>query len=150
MISSDGINWSEKTAPAATWSGIVWAPEIARFVAVATSGTNRAMTSDADDLAAIDPTSDHAVAGGTAFTITCPNVVLPTNLSVTFGGFPATSVVRVDANTITGVTPSPAPAGTVDVVIVDSSDDTVALSLAGGFTFEEISIPSSGFVGLTW
>jgi hypothetical protein len=46
MTSPDGITWTARSASEANeWLSICWSPELSIFVAVATSGTNRVMTS---------------------------------------------------------------------------------------------------------
>jgi cytoskeletal protein CcmA (bactofilin family) len=46
MTSTDGINWTLRTAAAArSWTSVCWSPELSIFVAVASSGTNKVMTS---------------------------------------------------------------------------------------------------------
>jgi hypothetical protein len=47
MTSSDGIDWTSRTAAASnTWTSVCWSPELSLFVAVAKSGVgNRVMTS---------------------------------------------------------------------------------------------------------
>ena len=46
MTSFDGITWYSQTVPEANaWSGVCWSPQLGKFCAVATTGTNRVMTS---------------------------------------------------------------------------------------------------------
>lgn len=74
------------------------------------------------------------LAGGTAITITGTNF---DTASVTVGGVAATSVVTVNATTITAVTPA-GSAGAADVVVTNSDLETD--TLVGGFTYEDVPI----------
>jgi len=47
MTSPDGITWTSRSASeASSWYSVAWSPELGLFVAVASSGTNRVMTSE--------------------------------------------------------------------------------------------------------
>ena len=74
--------------------------------------------------------------GGTTITIT--GAYLAATTGVTIGGVPATNVVAVSATQVTAVTPA-GSVGTVDVVITDTKG---ALTVAGGFTYQSIIVPS--------
>ena len=74
--------------------------------------------------------------GGTAITIT--GAYLAATASVTIGGVPATNVVAVSATQVTVVTPA-GSVGTVDVVITGSKG---ALTVADGFTYQSIIVPT--------
>ena len=74
--------------------------------------------------------------GGTAITIT--GAYLAATTSVTIGGVPATNVVAVSATQVTAVTPA-GSVGTVDVVITGTKG---ALTVAGGFTYQSIIVPT--------
>ena len=74
--------------------------------------------------------------GGTAITIT--GAYLAATTGVTIGGVPATNVVAVSATQVTAVTPA-GSVGTVDVVITGSKG---ALTVAGGFTYQSIIVPT--------
>jgi hypothetical protein len=55
MTSPDGVVWSTRTSAANNdWRGVCYSPELNRFVAVARSGTGRAMTLQADQAAFVD------------------------------------------------------------------------------------------------
>jgi len=75
-------------------------------------------------------------AGGTAITDLQGTGFLddPGPPTVTFGGVPATSVVRVSATRITCTTPAHA-AGAVDVVVTNADGQTSGASGAGLFTY---------------
>jgi formylglycine-generating enzyme required for sulfatase activity len=74
--------------------------------------------------------------GGTAITIT--GAYLAATTGVTIGGVPATNVVAVSATQVTAVTPA-GSVGTVDVVITGTKG---ALTVAGGFTYQSIIVPT--------
>ena len=74
--------------------------------------------------------------GGTAITIT--GAYLAATTSVTIGGVPATNVVAVSATQVTAVTPA-GSVGTVDVVITGTKG---VLTVAGGFTYQSIIVPT--------
>ena len=74
--------------------------------------------------------------GGTAITIT--GAYLAATTGVTIGGVPATNVVAVSATQVTAVTPA-GSVGTVDVVITGSKG---ALTVADGFTYQSIIVPT--------
>ena len=74
--------------------------------------------------------------GGTAITIT--GAYLAATTGVTIGGVPATNVVAVSATQVTAVTPT-GSVGTVDVVITGTKG---ALTVAGGFTYRSIIVPT--------
>lgn len=74
--------------------------------------------------------STGSTAGGTSVTISGTNFV--PGATVDIGGSPATSVVFVDPNTLTAVTPAHA-VGAVDVVV--TNPDTLFGTLANGFTY---------------
>ena len=78
-------------------------------------------------------------AGATSVTITGTNFV--SGVSVTYGGTTATSVVVVDAATITCLTPAHA-AGAVDVTV--TNPDAQSATLAGGFTYTGSGGPTGG------
>ena len=81
------------------------------------------------------------IAGGTSVTITGTNFVTPA--TATFGGVAATSVVVVNATTITAVTPAHA-AGAVDVVVQTCGFATSA-PLPNGFTYQaSTAVPALG------
>ncbi len=102
------------------------------------------------------------VAGGTAVTITGTNLTGAT--SVTFGGAAATSVVVINATTITAVTPAHA-AGLVDVTVIapsGSGTGTGVYTYGAGPTITNVSpaggpiaggtsvtITGTGFIGAT-
>ena len=74
--------------------------------------------------------------GGTAITIT--GAYLAATTSVTIGGVPATNVVAVSATQVTAVTPA-GSVGAVDVAITGAKG---ALTVAGGFTYQSIIVPT--------
>ena len=74
--------------------------------------------------------------GGTTITIT--GAYLAATTSVTIGGVPATNVVAVSATQVTAVTPA-GSVGAVDVVITGAKG---ALTVAGGFTYQSIIVPT--------
>ncbi len=74
--------------------------------------------------------------GGTAITIT--GAYLAATTSVTIGGVPATNVVAVSATQVTAVTPA-GSVGAVDVVITGTKG---VLTVAGGFTYQSIIVPT--------
>jgi PKD repeat protein len=74
-------------------------------------------------------------AGGTPVTITGGNFVSGGSFGVTIGGVAATSVVRVDASTITAVTPA-GSAGPKNVVITNNDGQTA--TGAGAYTYYTI------------
>ncbi len=76
--------------------------------------------------------------GGTPITIT--GQFLAGTTVVTIGGVPCTNVVSVSATQVTAVTPA-GSVGTVDVVITGTKG---ALTMAGGFTYQSIIVPSWG------
>jgi hypothetical protein len=76
--------------------------------------------------------SSGTVAGGTPVTIS--GTGFPAQVVVKFGGVGATSVVVVNANTITAVTPAHA-AGVVDVRVLNTQNNYQEFLLAGGFTY---------------
>ena len=78
----------------------------------------------------ISPSSG-STSGGTAVTIT--GAGFATGATVTIGGQPATSVIRLSATTITAVTPARA-AGSADVVVTNPGG-ALPGTLAGGFTY---------------
>jgi hypothetical protein len=77
------------------------------------------------------------VTGATPVTINGANFV--TGATVSFGGTPATSVVVVNASTITATTPAHA-AGAVNVVV--ANPDTQTGTLSNGFTFVSPTAPT--------
>ena len=74
--------------------------------------------------------------GGTSITIT--GAYLAATTGVTIGGVPATNVVVVSATQVTAVTPA-GSVGTVDVVITGTKG---AVTVAGGFTYQSIIVPT--------
>jgi formylglycine-generating enzyme required for sulfatase activity len=74
--------------------------------------------------------------GGTAITIT--GAYLAATTGVTIGGVPATNVVAVSATQVTAVTPA-GSVGAVDVVITGTKG---AVTVAGGFTYQPIIVPT--------
>ena len=74
--------------------------------------------------------------GGTAITIT--GAYLAATTGVTIGGVPATNVVAVSATQVTAVTPA-GSVGAVDVVITGTKG---AVTVAGGFTYLSIIVPT--------
>ena len=74
--------------------------------------------------------------GGTPITIT--GQYLAGTTAVTIGGVPCTNVVSVSATQVTAVTPA-GSVGAVDVVITGTKG---ALTVAGGFTYLSIIVPS--------
>jgi formylglycine-generating enzyme required for sulfatase activity len=74
--------------------------------------------------------------GGTAITIT--GAYLAATTGVTIGGVPATNVVAVSATQVTAVTPA-GSVGAVDVVITGTKG---AVTVAGGFTYRSIIVPT--------
>jgi formylglycine-generating enzyme required for sulfatase activity len=74
--------------------------------------------------------------GGTAITIT--GAYLAATTGVTIGGVPATNVVAVSASQVTAVTPA-GSVGAVDVVITGTKG---AVTVAGGFTYQPIIVPT--------
>jgi formylglycine-generating enzyme required for sulfatase activity len=74
--------------------------------------------------------------GGTAITIT--GAYLAGTTGVTIGGVPATNVVAVSATQVTAVTPA-GSVGAVDVVITGTKG---AVTVAGGFTYQPIIVPT--------
>jgi formylglycine-generating enzyme required for sulfatase activity len=74
--------------------------------------------------------------GGTAITIT--GAYLAATTGVTIGGVPATNVVAVSATQVTVVTPA-GSVGAVDVVITGTKG---VLTVAGGFTYQSIIVPT--------
>jgi formylglycine-generating enzyme required for sulfatase activity len=74
--------------------------------------------------------------GGTAITIT--GTYLAATTGVTIGGVPATNVVAVSATQVTAVTPA-GSVGAVDVVITGTKG---VLTVAGGFTYQSIIVPT--------
>jgi len=88
---------------------------------------------------------DHGdTTGGTPVTITGSGFASGGSLAVTFGGNPATSVVRVNATTITCVTPAHT-AGLVDVVVTngDGQPSTAVNSFTFGTFTADVSIAGS-------
>jgi hypothetical protein len=81
-------------------------------------------------VSSVSPT-DGPVSGGTAVTIAGSNFTTTPDTTVTFGGTSATSVIVVDANTITCTTPAHS-AGAVDVTVTNSNGSD---TLTGGFTY---------------
>jgi hypothetical protein len=100
-------------------------------------------------IVSVAPASGGAI-GGTAVTIT--GTGFAGGAAVKIGGAAATSVVVVNATTITAVTPAGA-AGTVDVSVVQTAN--VGATLAGGFTYTGGVAPpppvsaATGFTPLT-
>ncbi len=90
----------------------------------------------APTLSAVSPVSG-ALAGGTAITLTGTNFVA--GASVTVGGNPASSVVVVNATTITCNTPSHS-AGLVDVIV---TSDVQSATLSSSYTYEAAPTISS-------
>lgn len=78
------------------------------------------------------------VAGGTPVTIS--GTGFPAQVTVKLGGASATSVVVVNANTITAVTPAHA-AGPVDVAVRNTQNNYQEFLLAGGFTYVSTPTP---------
>ena len=74
--------------------------------------------------------------GGTAITIT--GAYLAATTGVTIGGVPATNVVAVSATQVNAVTPA-GSVGAVDVVITGTKG---AVTVAGGFTYQSIIVPT--------
>ena len=74
--------------------------------------------------------------GGTTITIT--GAYLAATTGVTIGGVPATNVVAVSATQVTAVTPA-GSVGAVDVVITGTKG---AVTVAGGFTYQSIIVPT--------
>jgi formylglycine-generating enzyme required for sulfatase activity len=74
--------------------------------------------------------------GGTPITIT--GQYLAGTTAVTIGGVPCTNVVSVSATQVTAVTPA-GSVGAVDVVITGTKG---AVTVAGGFTYQPIIVPS--------
>jgi len=86
-------------------------------------------------VASIQP-NNGSYTGGTAITIS--GAFLAGTTGVMVGGVPATNVVNVDASTVTAVTPA-GSVGTVDVVVTGTKGTVV---VAGGFTYQPITVPS--------
>ncbi len=82
--------------------------------------------------------------GGTTVTLTGRQFALEGDNTVLFGGSPATSVVAVDAQTITCVTPAGAPGSTVDVVVTNQNGQG---RLALGFVYATPAPPASDVNG---
>lgn len=82
--------------------------------------------------------------GGTAVTLTGRRFSTEGSNTVTFGGREATSVVAVDANTITCVTPPGTPGSIVDVVVTNESGRG---TLALGFVYATPPPPTSDVNG---
>jgi formylglycine-generating enzyme required for sulfatase activity len=80
--------------------------------------------------------SSGAFSGGTAITIT--GQFLAGTTSVTIGGVPATSVVVVNATTVTALTPA-GSVGAADVVVSGAKGST---AVPGGFTYLSVNVPS--------
>ncbi|MHC4942090.1 MAG: IPT/TIG domain-containing protein [Planctomycetota bacterium] len=85
---------------------------------------------NAPSIASVTP-GDGGIAGGTAVTITGTGFTTTPDTTVTFGGTSATSVIVVDATTITCTTPAHA-AGAVDVTVTNSNGSD---TLPNGFTY---------------
>lgn len=83
----------------------------------------------------ISPSSG-SYSGGTSITIS--GQYLSGTTAVTIGGVPVTNLVVVNSTTVTAVTP-PGSVGAVDVVVTGSKG---TVSLAGGFTYQLIVVPS--------
>jgi hypothetical protein len=86
-----------------------------------------------------------ATTGGTAFTITGTGFGDAT-ATVTVGGVTATSIVVVNATTITAVTPAHA-AGLANVVVTNPTTGPGTSTLVGGFTYLISSSPSAVNLG---
>jgi len=82
--------------------------------------------------------------GGTTVTLTGRQFDLEAENTVLFGGRPATSVVAVDAQTITCSTPAGTPGTTVDVVVTNQSGQG---RLALGFVYATPAPPASDVNG---
>jgi beta-glucanase (GH16 family) len=111
----------------------------------------------------VSPTNGCA-SGGTAFTISGSNFL--TNTTVTIGGVPATSVVFVNSNELTAVTPANSsgpmnvtvsapyigPSGTNEVTTVVTSTLTNAFTYAAGPSFGGLSgaTPAVNAATLSW
>jgi autotransporter-associated beta strand protein len=96
------------------------------------------LTSAAPTLTAITPAAGSAL-GGTTVTLTVSNVdVTPV---VTFNGVAATSVVRIDASTVTCVTPAmPSADATADVMVTVGGQSA---ALADGYTWNGLRTPEN-------
>lgn len=95
-------------------------------------------TSAAPTFTAITPATG-SVFGGTAVTLTVSNVDVPP--VVTFNGVAATSVVRVDATTVTCVTPAmPLSDATADVTITIGGQSA---TLPDGYTWDGLRTPEN-------
>jgi hypothetical protein len=90
----------------------------------------------------ISPTGG-CMSGGTPITISGSNFL--SGAAVTIGGAPATSVVFVNANTLTAVTPANS-AGVIDVVV--TNPNTLSGTLSNGFTYFDRPV-SAGLVSVT-
>ena len=97
----------------------------------ATTGTGNDYTYGVPTVTAVSPTGQATTAAGTAVTITGTNFVA--GATVAFGAAAATSVVVVNATTITCVSPAHA-AGVVDVTVTTPAG-TSAVSAADKYTY---------------
>jgi hypothetical protein len=94
---------------------------------------------DSPSLSSLTPIAGN-VRGGTSVTITGANLILDgtgTNISVTVGGQPATSVVVVSRTSITCVVPASVETGAADVVVTVGSK---SVTLYGAFFYYETVI----------
>lgn len=82
--------------------------------------------------------------GGTTVTLTGRKFALVGDNTVTFGGVAATSVVTVDEQTITCVTPAGTPGAKVDVVVTNTNGEG---RLALGFLYATPAPPTSDVNG---
>ena len=107
------------------------------------TGTNAYTYTAGPTFTSITPTSG-PLAGGTPVSIVGSNFISGGSFGVTIGGAAATSVVRVNANQITAVTPT-GTAGVKDVVVTNNDGQTATGT--GSFTY--IALPIAGFSGNT-
>ena len=126
---------SPTLVPATTPPGVVGEAAISVMAPSGTTLVPTPFTYVMQQVSSIVPNTG-SYTGGTAITIT--GAYLAATTSVTIGGVPATNVVAVSATQVTAVTPA-GSVGTVDVVITGTKG---ALTVAGGFTYQSIIVPT--------
>lgn len=144
--SLDGVTWSDYDPAPGTdepWRVVAYASDTRRVVVLADNTNNDGLSVMTADVPGVQPTvisiaPDHGpVIGGTAVTITGTNFA--DDATVVFGSgddaVDATSIVVVDTETITCVTPAHA-VGATDVTVTNPGSDFLFDTLEGGFTYE--------------